>query len=57
MKSLLHLRLRDETLYQPVLPVETEGTNAAAFGFMWNHKRRKKIFKKCFILFELLVLL
>jgi len=42
MKILLHLRMEDETLYKPVLCVETEGTNLAAFGFMWNSESRKK---------------
>lgn len=31
MKILLHLRIQVETLYKPVLCVETEGTNLAAY--------------------------
>lgn len=43
MKILLHLRIHIETLYKPVLCVETEGTNLAALEFMWNSDSRKHI--------------
>lgn len=33
--------MQDEPLYKPVLHVEMEGTNLAAFGFVWNGESRK----------------
>lgn len=56
MKILLHLRIHVETLYKPVLCIETKGTILAALEFMWNSDSRKlcEVFVKYLIPIEIL---